>query len=122
MTARKFALAAINDGGEFEKALHEIYTPELEFKKISHLKATFYDLEPKISDKKFKFDLYDKHDSFLFSIVQTPYLSSNVTRKVFFMTHMLLKFLELAEILLSPLTLNHHVSFLFRELLIKELS
>lgn len=47
-------LTAINDGGEFEKALDEIYPPELELRRTytSPFEALFLDLNIKISNKK----------------------------------------------------------------------
>lgn len=47
-------LTAINDGGEFEKALDEIYPPELELRRTytSPFEALFLDLNIKSSNKK----------------------------------------------------------------------
>ena len=47
-------LTAINDGGEFQKALDEIYPPELRLRTTytSPFEALFLDLNIKISNKK----------------------------------------------------------------------
>ena len=50
----------------------------------SRFEALFLDFDMKISDRKFKFGLFDKSDSFLFSNVLMPYLSSNMPSKIFF--------------------------------------
>ena len=51
----------------------------------SRFEALFLDM--KISDRKFKFGLFDKRDSFLFSNVWMPYLSSNMPSKIFLSYH-----------------------------------
>ena len=92
--ARKFSnvfrfiddLAALNDGGEFEKICHEIYPPELQLKRENVLstEASFLDLDIKVQGNKFSLGLYDKRDSFPFSIVRMPYSSSNMPSKIFY--------------------------------------
>ena len=87
--ARKFGntfrfiddLAAINDGGEFERCFHDIYPQELELKKenTGSLCATFLDLELSIADRKFNLKLFDKRDAFPFVIVRMPFILSTVS-------------------------------------------
>ena len=67
-------LNSINDGGEFESNYSNIYPEELQLGKESTDKheASFLDLNIKIKDGEFHFRLYDKRDSFPFSIVKMP--------------------------------------------------
>ena len=44
------------------------------------------DLNIKIENNKFSLSLYDKRDTFPFSIVRMPYLSSNIPSKMFYAT------------------------------------
>ena len=76
-------LTALNGAEEFEKVLHETYLPENELKKenISDFEASFLDPNIKIAHKRITLSLYNKRDSFPFSIVRMPYLSSNVLSK-----------------------------------------
>ena len=73
-------LNSINDGGEFESNYSNIYPEELQLGKENTDKheTSFLDLNIKIKDEKFHFGLFDKRDSFLFSIVRMPDKSSNV--------------------------------------------
>ena len=73
-------LNAINDGGEFESSYSNIQPQELQPDKenTDKLEASFLDLDIKIKDGKFHFNLFDKRDSFPFSIVRMPDQSSNV--------------------------------------------
>ena len=73
-------LKSINDGGEFESNYSNIYPEELQLGKETDDKyeACFLDLNIKIKDKKLHFGLFDKRDSFPFSIVRIPVMSSNV--------------------------------------------
>ena len=72
-------LAVINDCAEGEKVYHETYPPELELTREnrSDTKAFFLDLDIKFLDKKHSLSLYDKRESFPFSIVRMQYLRSN---------------------------------------------
>ena len=67
-------LNAINDNGEFEKNIKNIYPEELELKKenVGINDATFLDLGIDIKNKKFTYKLYDKRDDFGFPIVRMP--------------------------------------------------
>ena len=87
-------LTAINDVGKLQKALHEIYPPKLELK----------------MEKVSPFGVYDKLDSFPFSIVvkQLTHLLK------YFTTHLDLKFLELTEPPLILISFNFHVRYLFQ--------
>jgi len=68
-------LIAINDNDEFEKSYKEIYPPALTLKKenINNSSATFLDMNISIIDNKFDHKLYDKRDTYNFSIVRFPY-------------------------------------------------
>ena len=72
-------LNSINDGGEFESN-YLTYSEELQLGKENNDKnqASFLDLNIKIKDGVFYFDLFDKRDSFSFSIVTMPDNSGNV--------------------------------------------
>ena len=67
-------LNSINDGGEFESNYSNIYPEELQLGKENTDKheTSFLDLNIKIKDEKFHFGLFDKRDSFPFSIVRMP--------------------------------------------------
>ena len=73
-------LNCMNDGGEFESNFSNIYPQELQLVKENTDKheASFLDLNIKIKDGKFHFSLFDKRDSFPFSIVRMLDKSSNV--------------------------------------------
>ena len=73
-------LNSINDGGEFESNFSKIHHEELQLNRENTDKdeASFLDLDIKIKDEKFHFVLFDKQDSFPFSIVTRPDKSSNV--------------------------------------------
>ena len=77
-------LNSINDGGEFESNYSNIYPEELQLDKESTDKheASFLDLNIKIKDGTFHFGLFDKRDSFPFSIVGMPDKSSNVPSSI----------------------------------------
>ena len=80
-------LLAVNDDGEFEKCFKEIYPPELELKKEhSGDSVSFLDLGIAIKGRSFQTSLYDKRDSFPFSIVRMPFKSSNIPSKTFYAT------------------------------------
>ena len=72
-------LNSINDGGEFESNYSNIYPEELQLDKHE---ASFLDLNIKLKDGKFYFGLFDKRDSFPFSIVRMPDKSSNVPASI----------------------------------------
>ena len=80
-------LCAINDDGLFEQHYKDIYPPELELKKEhGDDRATFLDLDIKITEKQFSTCLFDKRDSFPFSIVRMPYRISNIPTNMFYAT------------------------------------
>ena len=73
-------LNSINDDGEFESNYSNIYPEELQIGKENTDKneASSLHLNIKIVDGKFHFGLFDKRDSFPFSIVRMLDKSSNV--------------------------------------------
>ena len=80
-TARRFShtfrfiddLNAMNDGGEFEKHIKNIYPAELELKKEhGNMSASFLDLDINLENGKFLMKLFDKRDAFPFKIVRMP--------------------------------------------------
>lgn len=81
-------LNALNDGEEFERHHLDIYPQELILKKENHniKSATFLDLNINIVGNQFITKLYDKRDSFSFSIVRLPHKSSNNPSKMFYST------------------------------------
>ena len=74
----------LNDGGEFETSYSNIYPKKLQLGKENTDKheASFLDLDIKIKDGKFHVGLFDKRDSFPFSIVRMPEKSSNVPSSI----------------------------------------
>ena len=81
-------LAAVNDGGEFERSHKSIYPKELTLKKENEgmSDATFLDMETHIKDDIFDYHLFDKRDGFNFFIVRFPYACSNIPNKIFVST------------------------------------
>ena len=79
----------INDGQEFESNYSKnIYPEKLQLGKENTDKheASFLDLNIIIKDGKFHFGLFDKRDSFPFSIVKMPDKSSNVPSSIVYST------------------------------------
>ena len=77
-------LNPINAGGEFESNYSNICPEELQLGKENTNKheASFLDLNIKIKDGKFHFGLFDKRDSFPFSIVTMLDKSINVPSSI----------------------------------------
>ena len=77
-------LNSINDGGEFESNYSNIYPEELQLGKKNTNKpdSSFLDLNIKRKDGKFHFGLFDKRDSFPFSIVRMPDKLSHVPSSI----------------------------------------
>ena len=76
-------LNSINDGGEFESNYSNICHEELQLgKDTDKHEAGFLDLNTKVKDAKFHFGLFDKRDSFPFSIVRMPEKSRNVPSSI----------------------------------------
>ena len=73
-------LNSINDGREFESSHSNTYPEELQLAKENTNKheVSFSDLDIKIKDQKSHFGLFDKRESFPFSIVRMQDKSSNV--------------------------------------------
>ena len=78
-------LLTINDNEEFSKCFQEIYPPELELN-IEHSGSTasFLDMRLEKQGGQFSMCLFDKRDSFPFSIVRMPYSSSNMPTRMFY--------------------------------------
>ena len=68
---------------DFQACIGQIYLPELELKKTteSHDSCSYLDLNINILNGKFYTDLYDKRDTFSFSIVNFPHMDSNIPSK-----------------------------------------
>ena len=79
-------LAAVNDDGEFDKNINNIYPEELELKKenVGLKEADYLDLHINIINKQFSLKLYDKRDAFNFDIVRMPFLSNNMPSRIFY--------------------------------------
>ena len=82
-------LCAVNDDGEFENNITNIYPEELELKKenAGYEQASFLDLNINISDNKFSLKLYDKRDDFNFKIVRMPFSSNNMPSRIFYSSY-----------------------------------
>ena len=78
-------MCAINDGGDFNNSVRDIYPPALDLK-VEHrgTHATFLDLDIHIEDGIFVYKLFDKRDAFPFFIVRMPHLSSNIPSSTFY--------------------------------------
>ena len=76
---------SINDNYAFNQYHSDIYPIELELK-CEHLgnHATFLELDIEIVDNTFVYKLFDKRDSFPFSIVRMPDLNGNIPSHVFY--------------------------------------
>ena len=77
-------LSAINDHLEFDRNFKNMYPSELKFKKENTRtsEAPFLVLLIVIENKKFKAQLYDKRDAFLFPTVCMPRLDSNIPSNI----------------------------------------
>ena len=77
-------LNSINDSGEFESSYSNIYPEQLQLgkKNTDKHETSFLDLDIKIMIGKFHFGLFDKRDSFPFSVVRMPNKSSNVPSNI----------------------------------------
>ena len=67
----------------FEGMFNQIYPPGLKLNKAntSYTKAPFLDLNPAISNVFVSSKIYDKHDDFVFDIVNFPFLDCDVHRR-----------------------------------------
>ena len=79
-------LQAINDYGEFERSINEIYPPELILNKENNIDTAtcFLDMSLTVKDRDIETSIFDKRDYFPFSIVRLPYLISNIPQKMFY--------------------------------------
>ena len=77
-------LNSINDGREFENNFSKIYPEELQLSNENTDKheASYLDLDIKIKDEMFHSGLFDKRDSFLFSIVRMTDNSSIIPSSI----------------------------------------
>ena len=87
---------AINDGGEFGRSICKIYPKNLELRfKHQGDHATFLNLDITIKEETFKllvyfkllplsYKLFDKRDSFSFSVVRMPHIESNIPENIFY--------------------------------------
>ena len=67
----------------FASKIQDIYPPELDIKKTTESPTTvsYLDILITINNRKYVTTVYDNRDSFYFSIVNFPYLSSNIPSK-----------------------------------------
>lgn len=93
LRARKFShtfrfiddLFTINDGNEFCNHFKEIYPPELQLNpEHSGEEVNFLDIHISKDNGKLDYKLYDKRNSFPFSIVRLPFVSSNIPSSMFY--------------------------------------
>ena len=89
-------LCAINDSSEFEKSTCDIYSKELQLK-VEHRDdhATILNLNITIKVGTFIYKLFDKRDSFPFSIARMPHIESNILQTIFY-SKVKLEFLRIA--------------------------
>jgi len=73
-------LLAVNNDNSLNEYKERIYPPELQLncEDKSDQKVTYLDLQLEIKNKSIQYQLYDKRDSFGFSIVNFPDLSGNI--------------------------------------------
>ena len=75
---------AIDDGGEFERSIWAMYLKELELKvKYQGDHATFLNLDKTIKEGTFKYNLFDRRDSFPYSIIRMSRIESNIPQSIF---------------------------------------
>lgn len=82
-------LCVLNDGDEFGKFFLKIYTEELELKaehQGNH--ACFLKLHTSVNNNIFVYRLFDKRDTFSFTIVQMPHTDSNIPQNILYSTIM----------------------------------
>ena len=78
-------LLTINDNDIFLNNYSSIYPPELELKlEGSGDHVSFLDLDLTLNEKQVDIKLYDKRDSFPFSIIRLPFASSNIPSYMFY--------------------------------------
>ena len=78
-------LITINDNGLFEEYHKEIYPEELQLNlEGSGDRLSFLDLDLTKNNGQLDVKLFDKRDSFPFSIVRLPYASSNIPTNMFY--------------------------------------
>lgn len=92
-------LQAINDYGEFEGSISEIYPPKLVLNKENEIDSStcFLNLLLKVKDGDIETSMFDKRDHFPFAIVHLPYLISNIPQNKFY-TSIGAKFLRICGV------------------------
>ena len=75
-------LNIINNDGQLEQNIHNIYPAELILNKenTEDWRATFLDLDIEIKDRRITTKTYDKRDAFSFEIINYPHMESNIPR------------------------------------------
>ena len=81
-------LIALNDNDEFMRSHKDIYPPEMELKveNENYYSASFLDLAIELNGGIAETKLFDKRDTFKFSVVRMPYKRSNIPQKMFYAT------------------------------------
>ena len=74
-------LCLIKDGGKFGRSFPQIYPSELELK-IKTTMLLFFNLEITIKEGRFTYNVFDKKDTFSFSICE--HLTENILQNIFY--------------------------------------
>ena len=80
-------LCVLNDGGEFGNSFLKIYTEELELNaehQGNH--ACFLKLDTSVKNNIFAYKLFNKRDTFSFTILQMPHTGSNIPQNILYST------------------------------------
>ena len=75
----------INDVGKFERCIFNTYHKELEIK-VEHQgdHVTFLNFDITIKEGTLIYKLFDKRDSFYFSLVRMPHIESKIPQNIFY--------------------------------------
>ena len=81
-------LIALNDNDEFMRSHKDIYPPEMELKveNENNYSASYLDLAIELNEGIAETKLFDKRDTFKFSVVRMPHKRSNIPQKMFYAT------------------------------------
>lgn len=75
----------LNDSKEFSKSFQEIYPSHLQLKcEHEGIHATFLELDILVKEDIFVYKLFDKRDTFPFSIVRMPDLTGNIPSSMYY--------------------------------------
>ena len=75
----------LNDAKEFSKSFQEIYPSHLQLKcEHEGIHATFLELDILVKEDIFIYKLFDKRDTFPFSIVRMPDLTGNIPSSMYY--------------------------------------